>query len=218
MTPALTDGEWAAVREGGGFIYRPDDNLVMELGPTSGFPARTHELDLFRSGGSSFNPSAGTLRALIAWANEALRRLGEPCFTREMVNLLRDTAVEFTDADEMPHAELCGVADLIESILPPREYGRDAAHVNPDAPTAFKLSPRQVAICALIADGESTKQIAAVMHLSPNTVKVYLSRARDRIVRAHPTEIRDGSPRAVILRWYRYADNKAFEAKDVQAA
>jgi hypothetical protein len=62
---------------------------------------------------------ADEMRAIVALANEALRRLGEPCFTREMVNLLRDTAVEFTDADEMPHAELCGAANLIESILPP---------------------------------------------------------------------------------------------------
>lgn len=76
-------------------------------------------------------------------------------------------------------------------------------------PPPLVLSPRQAAIACLIASGESTKHIALEMHLSQNTVKVYLARARDRIVKACP-EVKPGTPRAVIIRYYAYVERKAF--------
>lgn len=81
-----------------------------------------------------------------------------------------------------------------------------------------KLSPRQVLMCGLVADGESSKQIAAALSVSPNTLKIYLARTRDRIVKAYPEEVRDGTPRAVILRWYRHVGYIAFAKREQDAA
>ena len=71
-------------------------------------------------------------RQLLGIANESLRRLGEPCFTREAVAGLRHEALTArqlwahyekagvtTDAQEEQVAWQTALADLIESILPP---------------------------------------------------------------------------------------------------
>jgi len=42
------------------------------------------------------------------------------------------------------------------------------------------LTPRQLEICKLVAQGLQNKQIAEVIGLTPNTVKVYVHRIYDK--------------------------------------
>jgi DNA-binding NarL/FixJ family response regulator len=67
--------------------------------------------------------------------------------------------------------------------------GRYAARIRPaeGAPYDVPLTPREVEVLRLIADGRSNSEIAAVLVISQETVKTYVSRIltkldlRDRV-------------------------------------
>lgn len=63
------------------------------------------------------------------------------------------------------------------------------------------LSPRQVEVCGLVANGDSDKQIARALHCSSRTVQAHMATAAARILRARGWTM-DRSPRKVILRYY----------------
>lgn len=46
---------------------------------------------------------------------------------------------------------------------------------NPQAQASLGISPREMAVLAEIAAGHSTKEIAARLHVSPNTVKTHIA-------------------------------------------
>jgi DNA-binding NarL/FixJ family response regulator len=52
---------------------------------------------------------------------------------------------------------------------------------NPKARDALGISPRELAVLQQIAAGRSTKEIAAQLHVSPNTVKTHTARLFEKL-------------------------------------
>lgn len=52
---------------------------------------------------------------------------------------------------------------------------------NPQAQAALGISDRELAVLAEIAAGHSNKEIAARLHVSPNTVKTHVARLFDKL-------------------------------------
>lgn len=52
---------------------------------------------------------------------------------------------------------------------------------NPQAQAALGISAREMTVLAAIADGASNKEIAARLHVSPNTVKTHVARLYDKL-------------------------------------
>ncbi len=52
---------------------------------------------------------------------------------------------------------------------------------NPRARQALGISPREIMVLEEIAAGHSNKQIAARLHVSPNTVKTHVARLFDKL-------------------------------------
>jgi ATP/maltotriose-dependent transcriptional regulator MalT len=46
---------------------------------------------------------------------------------------------------------------------------------NPEARSALKLSPRELAVLEALAAGQSNKEIARTLDVSPNTVKTHIA-------------------------------------------
>jgi two-component system, NarL family, response regulator DevR len=74
-----------------------------------------------------------------------------------------------------------------KSILDPAVTRRVLAHVrHPGSPSAAeqkidRLSPQELRIVSLVAEGKTNKEIAGVMGLSDKTVKNYLSNAMEKL-------------------------------------
>ncbi len=69
--------------------------------------------------------------------------------------------------------------------------GRHAPAVfdgNPKALEALGISPREVAVLKEIAAGRSNKEIAARLHVSPNTVKTHVARLFEKLGARRRTE------------------------------
>ncbi|KAF4411056.1 MULTISPECIES: response regulator transcription factor [Streptomyces] len=81
-----------------------------------------------------------------------------------------------------------GVA-LLDPEVTRRLVGRYAARIRPagDAPQDIPLTPRELEVLRLIADGRSNSEIAATLQISQETVKTFVSRIltklrlRDRV-------------------------------------
>ena len=72
-----------------------------------------------------------------------------------------------------------------------RVLGRRAAPPfdgNPRALAELGISPRELAVLREIAAGHSNKQIAANLHVSPNTVKTHVARLFDKLGARRRTE------------------------------
>ncbi|MEL1265229.1 response regulator transcription factor [Pseudoxanthomonas putridarboris] len=59
---------------------------------------------------------------------------------------------------------------------------------NPRAQAALGISPREMAVLAEIAAGHSNKEIAARLHVSPNTVKTHVARLLEKLDARRRTE------------------------------
>ena len=59
---------------------------------------------------------------------------------------------------------------------------------NPKALAELGISPREVAVLQEIAAGHSNKQIAANLHVSPNTVKTHVARLYEKLGARRRTE------------------------------
>ena len=59
---------------------------------------------------------------------------------------------------------------------------------NPNARAALRLSPRELTILHEVAAGRSTKEIAARLEVSPNTVKTHLAHWFDKLGAKRRTE------------------------------
>lgn len=59
---------------------------------------------------------------------------------------------------------------------------------NPKAVAALGISPRELDVLAELAAGHSNKQIAARLHVSPNTVKTHVARLFDKLGARRRTE------------------------------
>jgi DNA-binding CsgD family transcriptional regulator len=59
---------------------------------------------------------------------------------------------------------------------PPRPFDG-----NPKAQAALGISPRELTVLAALAAGKSNKEIAAQLHVSPNTVKSHVARLFDKL-------------------------------------
>ena len=59
---------------------------------------------------------------------------------------------------------------------------------NPLAVAALGISPREMAVLRQLADGRSNKEIAAMLHVSPNTVKTHVARLLDKLDAPRRTE------------------------------
>lgn len=59
---------------------------------------------------------------------------------------------------------------------------------NPKAREALGISPREITVLEEIAAGHSNKQIAARLHVSPNTVKTHVARLFDKLGARRRTE------------------------------
>jgi DNA-binding CsgD family transcriptional regulator len=64
---------------------------------------------------------------------------------------------------------------VIAARAPPAPDG------NPRALAALGISPRELAVLRQIAAGHSTKEIAAALHVSPNTVKTHTARLFEKL-------------------------------------
>jgi DNA-binding CsgD family transcriptional regulator len=61
-------------------------------------------------------------------------------------------------------------------------------HYEPAVPDEANLSPREREVLGAVADGRSTKEIARLLELSPNTVKFHLQAAFDKLGATSRTE------------------------------
>jgi DNA-binding NarL/FixJ family response regulator len=101
-----------------------------------------------------------------------------------------------TDAGARPAGQLLAGIRTVASgaaLLAPEVtrqlVGRYAARIRPaeHTPTDNGLTPRELEVLRLIADGRSNSEIAATLVISPETVKTYVSRLlaklglRDRV-------------------------------------
>jgi DNA-binding CsgD family transcriptional regulator len=59
---------------------------------------------------------------------------------------------------------------------------------NPRAQAALGISPRELTVLHEIAAGRSTKEIAAALHVSPNTVKTHTARLFEKLGARRRTE------------------------------
>lgn len=59
---------------------------------------------------------------------------------------------------------------------PPAEFDG-----NPKAQESLGISPRELTVLHELAAGRSNKEIAAALHISPNTVKTHVSRLFDKL-------------------------------------
>ena len=59
---------------------------------------------------------------------------------------------------------------------------------NPKAVETLGISPRELAVLAEIAAGHSNKEIAARLHVSPNTVKTHVARLFEKLGARRRTE------------------------------
>lgn len=59
---------------------------------------------------------------------------------------------------------------------------------NPDAQRTLGLSAREMEVLALLADGLANKEIAARLHVSPNTVKTHVARVLEKLGARRRTE------------------------------
>lgn len=108
---------------------------------------------------------------------------------------LRAGASGFLLKDAPPAQLLHGIrtvatgAALLAPEVTRQLVGRYAARIRPaeDAPEEVPLTPRELEVLRLIADGRSNSEIAATMVISQETVKTYVSRIltkldlRDRV-------------------------------------
>jgi DNA-binding NarL/FixJ family response regulator len=108
---------------------------------------------------------------------------------------LRAGASGFLLKDAPPAQLLQGIrtvasgAALLDPEVTRALVGRYAARIRPadDAPPANPLTPRELEVLRLIADGRSNREIAAALVISPETVKTFVSRIlaklglRDRV-------------------------------------
>ncbi|GAA2326403.1 response regulator transcription factor [Streptomyces kunmingensis] len=108
---------------------------------------------------------------------------------------LRAGASGFLLKDAPPAQLLLGIrtvatgAALLDPEVTRQLVGRYAARIRPaeDAPRDLPLTPRELEVLRLIADGLSNKEIAAALLLSQETVKTFVSRIltklnlRDRV-------------------------------------
>ncbi|GAB3659287.1 transcriptional regulator [Glycomyces tarimensis] len=78
---------------------------------------------------------------------------------------------------------------LLDPVVTRRLVGKYAARIRPadGAPDDIPLTPRELEVLRLIADGRSNSEIAAALVISPETVKTFVSRIlaklglRDRV-------------------------------------
>lgn len=77
-------------------------------------------------------------------------------------------------------------------VIGARVLGRRAAPVafdgNPKAVEALGITPREVAVLQELASGRSNKEIAAALHVSPNTVKTHVARLFEKLGARRRTE------------------------------
>lgn len=77
-------------------------------------------------------------------------------------------------------------------LLGVRVFGNRAAPVpfdgNPKALEALGISPREATVLQEIAAGRSNKEIAARLHVSPNTVKTHVARLFEKLGARRRTE------------------------------
>jgi DNA-binding CsgD family transcriptional regulator len=59
---------------------------------------------------------------------------------------------------------------------------------NPDVQRTLGLSAREMEVLALLADGLANKEIAARLHVSPNTVKTHVARVLEKLGARRRTE------------------------------
>jgi len=59
---------------------------------------------------------------------------------------------------------------------------------NPQAQASLGISPREMAVLAELAAGHSNKEIAARLHVSPNTVKTHVARLFEKLGARRRTE------------------------------
>jgi DNA-binding NarL/FixJ family response regulator len=78
-----------------------------------------------------------------------------------------------------------GIAIGMRALARPAPSGFDG---NPRAQAALGISPRELAVLQHLAAGRSNKEIAAALHVSPNTVKTHVARLFDKLDACRRTE------------------------------
>lgn len=78
-----------------------------------------------------------------------------------------------------------GVVIGVRVLAPPAPKPFDG---NPQAAVALGLSERELEVLAELAAGHSNKEIAARLHVSPNTVKTHVARLFEKLEASRRTE------------------------------
>lgn len=78
-----------------------------------------------------------------------------------------------------------GVVIGVRVLAPPAPKPFDG---NPQAAAALGLSERELEVLAELAVGHSNKEIAARLHVSPNTVKTHVARLFEKLEASRRTE------------------------------
>lgn len=70
---------------------------------------------------------------------------------------------------------------------------------NVQASASLRISPRESEILALLAGGHSNKEIARILHISPNTVKTHVSSVFEKLATSRRTQAIDKARKLGIL-------------------
>ena len=98
--------------------------------------------------------------------------------------LALDSRISLLELQEAPAAEL-GIFVGARAFAAPPPVPFDG---NPNGRAALGLSDRELEVLHELAAGRSNKEIAARLHVSPNTVKTHVARVLDKLDARRRTE------------------------------
>ena len=80
------------------------------------------------------------------------------------------------------------------------------SNTGPPPGIAERLSRQQTQVALLVADGYSDKQIADMLHVSRNAVRIYIDRIRKTLELRKDRNVRTEITRVVVEAWAEYED------------
>jgi DNA-binding NarL/FixJ family response regulator len=135
-------------------------------------------IDFDSAGSSAYSPeSASHVVALVdepdaRWSAQALRSKVRAILPRD------SSADQITAAIRAAHSGLVlldarTAGELAQRVIVPRD--------EPSAPALDELTPREVEVLGLLAEGKANKEVASLLEISEHTVKFHISSILDKL-------------------------------------